>query len=306
MLNKKIILASAGILLNLSMTACQNKAQSQAPAVQKTSSAVKNSNEQASSANNQAATSQTNSSQEKESNETKFSNNEWMLMGYLAYKNKSVNNLDSTINSISDDLKGGNLEAAKKSDNSYTLSNQYGSVDVKVNARDVVVTGDGVTRTSKKDLEKLFAGQVNSIAAMSKYVGVHSSLNKNNTTSSGWKNGTPSELVGEYTSVQPGSEQGSNNAAVIDIRNGKIITWSSGMPTFYDYNIKYRKEGNKYIFKFDSTLVGGPLKNGAHQEQQTGNSLTLEKVGDTYHSDYTGETLYRQDKFTLDENPPAE
>lgn len=305
MLSKKIILASTGILLSLSMTACQNKTQSQAPAAQKTSSAVKSSNEQASSANNQAATSQTNSSQEKESNEAKFSNNEWMLMRYLSYKNKSVNNLDSTVNSISDDFKADNLEATKKSDDSYTLSNKYGSVDVKVNARDVVVTGDGVTRTSKKDLEKMFAGQMTSIAAMSKYIGAKSSSNKNNTASSGWKTGTPAELIGEYTSVQPGSEQ-SGNASVIDIRNGKIITWSSGMPTYYDYNIKYRKEGNKYIFKFDSTLVGGPLKNGAHQAQETGNSLTLEKVGDTYRSDYSGETLYRQDKFTLDENPPAE
>lgn len=118
---------------------------------------------------NTASSSQASISQENNQS-SKYNNEEWMLMGYLAYKNKSIGNVDSTINTISDDFSKGDLRARKNSDNSYTLSNQYGSVDVQVNEDDVVVTNDGTTRTSKTDLEKMFSGKDNQINSMVKYL----------------------------------------------------------------------------------------------------------------------------------------
>lgn len=118
---------------------------------------------------NTASSSQASISQENNQS-SKYNNEEWMLMGYLAYKNKSIGNVDSTINTISDDFSKGDLRARKNSENSYTLSNQYGSVDVQVNEDDVVVTNDGTTRTSKTDLEKMFSGKDNQINSMVKYL----------------------------------------------------------------------------------------------------------------------------------------
>lgn len=103
-----------------------------------------------------AAEKSTSSESNKES--SKYTNEEWMLMGYLAYKNKRLGgSMDSTISSVRDEFSDEDLEVAKESDDTYSFANQYGSVDVKVNANDVVVTNDGVVRTSKEDLEHMFA-----------------------------------------------------------------------------------------------------------------------------------------------------
>ena len=77
--------------------------------------------------------------------------------------------MDSTIGSVMKEFSSGDLESVKESNDSYSLSNQYGSVDVKVNANDVVVTNDGVTRTSKEDLERMFEDDTHEVWLMTKY-----------------------------------------------------------------------------------------------------------------------------------------
>lgn len=219
-------------------------------------------------------------------------------MGYLAYKNKSIGNVDSTINTISDDFSKGNLRARKNSDDSYTLSNQYGSVDVQINEDDVVVTNDGTTRTSKTDLEKMFSGKDNQINSMTKYLNFkifdyHSSNN--------WQTGIPANIVGEYTNYRDESEQNHRvQNAVCDIRPSTIVSWSSGMATSYATNVQYRKLGeNKYKFKFDVRVVGNiiadhskKLPNGTPYKDGVG-TLSFEKVGSKTYI-INGNKFYKQ------------
>ena len=161
MIIKKLVLLSSVALMSLGVTACQNQTSS----VQSTNSSQENQ----SSVSNLKSTDQS-SNKNLNSKDRSFSNNEWMLMGYLFYKNKDVNNLQSTIQNTSNDFNNGNLIAHKNSDNSYTLSNQYGSVDVKVENSEVIVTNDGTTISSKGELVKLFTGKEEDIKKMVKYV----------------------------------------------------------------------------------------------------------------------------------------
>lgn len=137
---------------------------SQNKRVESSSSSEDTSQENSSSATEKSTSSESN----KES--SKYTNEEWMLMGYLAYKNKNLGgSVDSTIGSVMKEFSSGDLESVKESNDSYSLSNQYGSVDVKVNANDVVVTNDGVTRTSKEDLERMFEDDTHEVWLMTKY-----------------------------------------------------------------------------------------------------------------------------------------
>lgn len=229
---------------------------------------------------------------------SKYNNEEWMLMGYLAYKNKSIGNVDSTINSIASDFNKGDLLARKNSADSYTLSNQYGSVDVQVNEDDVVVTNDGTTRTSKENLEKMFSGKNNQISSMTKYLNFkisdyHSSNN--------WQIGIPANVVGEYTNYRDESEQNHRaQNAVCDIRPSTIVSWSSGMATSYATNVQYRKLGeNKYEFKFDVRVVGNiiadhskKLPNGTPYQDGVG-TLSFEKIGSKTYI-INGNKFYKQ------------
>lgn len=103
-------------------------------------------------------------SRNKSSNQTSyFSNDEWMLMGYMAYardnyeKSRHVKSISDLINAVQQDLNDDNLNCQKISDNSYSLSNGFGSVNVKVNSDTVKVTGDGTTINNKSALASKFA-----------------------------------------------------------------------------------------------------------------------------------------------------
>lgn len=88
-----------------------------------------------------------------------YTNEQWMLMGYLAYtsKNYDADNTAELVDEVLDDLGDGDLTVSQNSSNKYEFSNEHGSVDVTVNKNDVVVTGDGETKNSKAKLEKTFA-----------------------------------------------------------------------------------------------------------------------------------------------------
>lgn len=106
-----------------------------------------------------------NSSNSKKSAMSEYSTKEWVLMGYISYARKNYN-ADSTsdlISQISSDLKDGTMTVQKKDSQSYTFTNRYGSVDVKVDANEVEVTNDGDTVTSKTELKQQFAGYSNRI-----------------------------------------------------------------------------------------------------------------------------------------------
>lgn len=101
-----------------------------------------------------------------------FSNDEWMLMGYMAYARKNHNNEKNSelVNEIADELNDSNLKAVKNSDDTYTLSNQYGSVDVIVEDSQVKVTNDGTTINSKAELKKMFSSYQDKLTQMTQNI----------------------------------------------------------------------------------------------------------------------------------------
>lgn len=113
-----------------------------------------------------------------------FSNDEWMLMGYMAYARKNHSNEKNSelVNEIADELNDGDLKAVKNSNNTYTLSNQYGSVDVIVKDSQVEVTNDGTTINSKANLKKMFNSYQIKLSQMVKSIGKSAEKSTNSKT----------------------------------------------------------------------------------------------------------------------------
>lgn len=92
-----------------------------------------------------------------------FSDDEWMLMGYMAYARKNyeesrhVKSTSGLIDAVQQDLDNDNLNCKKSSNNTYSLSNGFGSVNIKVESDSVKVTGDGTTINNKSELASKFA-----------------------------------------------------------------------------------------------------------------------------------------------------
>ena len=67
-----------------------------------------------------------------------FSNDEWMLMGYMAYahdnylQSRHIKKTADFVNDVSEDLTNGDLKATKRGDTNYQLGNKFGSVNVVV------------------------------------------------------------------------------------------------------------------------------------------------------------------------------
>lgn len=126
---------------------------------------------------------QTSSSQENSDN---YSNDEWMLMGYMAYaydnyvESDDISNDSELVDAVEDDLSNGDLEVSKNSDTNYTLTNKYGSVDVDVDSDDVEVSNDGDTTTAKSELEKKFSSYKDQLQKMSSYIKNGSSSSDDN------------------------------------------------------------------------------------------------------------------------------
>lgn len=106
------------------------------------------------------------------SQDTKYSTDQWMLMGYMAYaynnyvQSRHVSNNSEMVNDIKEDLDNGDLKANRESATSYTLTNKFGSVGVTVENDTVKVTGDGETTTAKSELKNKYGAYADKIKAM--------------------------------------------------------------------------------------------------------------------------------------------
>lgn len=111
-----------------------------------------------------------------DSNSVQYSNDEWMLMGYMAYahdnyvQSRHIKNTSDLVADVNEDLSNGDLKANKNSDTTYQLNNKFGSVNVVVEAGNVKVTGDGDFTATKADLNKKFGPYASQIQAMTKTI----------------------------------------------------------------------------------------------------------------------------------------
>lgn len=174
-----------------------NQHNDQAAVVAKRKSSAKKNNLDS---NNKPATK--NSSSKKDNSKLR-----WMLMGYMAYARKNYEesqNVGSTselVDAVVKDFNDGTLTATQKSDTSYTISNDYGAVNVVVEPSDVKVTNDGTTVTSKSDLKQTFNKYTSQMAPVIKKI--------NNTNSNDNKSSTT-------TNSKKTSKDNKNNAAFSD------------------------------------------------------------------------------------------
>lgn len=126
--------------------------------------------------------------------EDNYSNDEWMLMGYMAYahdnyvQSRHIQNNSDLVTDVSEDLDDGSLKVEKNSANTYTLSNKFGSVDVTVEEDDVKVENDGTTTTSKTELKRTFAQFENKIQSMTKNISEDGNSDSDANNSSSTKN----------------------------------------------------------------------------------------------------------------------
>ncbi|GAA3639021.1 hypothetical protein GCM10022297_16530 [Lactobacillus hamsteri] len=147
--------------------------------------------------------------------EDNYSNDEWMLMGYMAYahdnyvQSRHIQNNSDLVTDVSEDLDDGSLKVEKNSANTYTLSNKFGSVDVTVENDDVKVENDGTTTTSKTELKRTFAQFENKIQAMTKNISEdgnsqnNSSSTKNDSDDSDKADGNgPSKQKQEFNNLE--------------------------------------------------------------------------------------------------------
>ena len=241
-------------------------------------------------------------------NASEYSNDEWMMMGYIAYKAKD-SNTSQAIDDVKDYFSDGELTAHKNSSTSYTLSNEYGSVDVDVKDDEVVVSNDGTSTFSKDTLKQNFSNDLSTIKSLVSHISSSSDEEATSNNESGnWKSGVPRDIVGEYSDEDLPRTQ--EPTTTFSFRPNHLTYWTSGMPTNYASNIKYQKLGNnKYKLNFDVLMVGGPLpqnspklKNG--QLYQKGKeTITFEKVGEFYNIYGTKVEKVSSTKFTLPISP---
>ena len=105
-----------------------------------------------------------------------YPNNLWMLMGYMNYarknyeKGKNVHNTGDLVKAVGSDFSDGTLRVQPNSNKSFTVSNDYGSVDVAVNKNNVKVTNDGMTVATKTELKKTFGKYKKQIQQISKSI----------------------------------------------------------------------------------------------------------------------------------------
>ncbi|WP_265489416.1 zinc ribbon domain-containing protein [Lactobacillus sp. PV034] len=240
---------------------------------------------------------------------SEYSNDEWMMMGYIAYKAKDSDSA-SAIDEVKDYFKDGELTAQKNSSNSYTLSNEYGSVDVDVKKDEVVVSNDGTTTFSKDSLKNTFGDDMSIIKSLIKNISSSKSTDAddNDSDAGHWKSGIPADIVGEYSDEDlPRTQEPTD---VYSFRPDHLTYWTSGMPTNFASNIKYKKLGaDKYKLKFDVIMTGGPLpenspklQNGEPYQEST-ETITFEKVGELYNINGTKVEKVSSTKFTLPVSP---
>ena len=117
------------------------------------------------------------SSSKKKSN---INNDEWMMMAYVAYRAKDGSeNYAGTLNEVKRNLNDGNLSVVRNPDNLYTFSNDYGSVDVKVENDKVVVSNDETSTFSKNKLKDNFTDKIQTIKQLANNISKYSTSESN-------------------------------------------------------------------------------------------------------------------------------
>ena len=126
---------------------------------------------------------------------SEYSNDEWMMMGYIAYKAKDSDdsneiesgNIRNVINEVNNYFKSGELTAHKNSASSYTLSNEYGSVNVEVKKEEVVVSNDGTSTFSKASLKEVLGGEKSLLEVLVKYLSSSNNVTGNQASTNSQK-----------------------------------------------------------------------------------------------------------------------
>lgn len=162
--------------------------------------------------------------------EDNYSNDEWMLMGYMAYahdnyvQSRHIQNNSDLVTDVGEDLDDGSLKVEKNSANTYTLSNKFGSVDVTVEEDDVKVENDGTTTTSKTELKRTFAQFENKIQSMTKNISEDGNSDSDANNSSSTKNDSDDsdKADGNGASKQKFSDEELMVAAFIDSYNTAV------------------------------------------------------------------------------------
>ena len=235
---------------------------------------------------------------------SEYSNDEWMMMGYIAYKAKD-SNTSQAIDDVKDYFSDGKLTAHKNSSTSYTLSNEYGSVDVDVKDDEVVVSNDGTSTFSKDTLKQSFSNDLSTIKSLVSYISSSSDEEATSDESGNWKSGVPRDIVGEYASYKDESEESKlATFYVYDLRSDGISCFHSNMSQSFGKNVKYQKLGkNKYNLKFDEKVHR--FGTGSSDSENIAN-LTFEKNGNKYF--INGNQVYKQSstKFTLPSSPEGD
>ncbi|MGN1272735.1 MAG: hypothetical protein ACI4T3_06365 [Lactobacillus sp.] len=99
-------------------------------------------------------------------------------------QSRHIKNNADLVNDVDEDLSDGALKAENTGDNTYHLTNKFGSVDVTVEDDDVKVTGDGSTYTAKSELKSTFGSYANQIKKMTKTITKGDSTDSNESSSS--------------------------------------------------------------------------------------------------------------------------
>ena len=244
---------------------------------------------------------------------SEYSNDEWMMMGYIAYKAKD-SNTSQAIDDVKDYFSDGDLTAHKNSSTSYTLSNEYGSVDIDVKDGEVVVSNDGTSTFSKDTLKSTFGDDLSTIKSLVSYISKSSKTSdetENDSDSSEWKSGVPSNLIGSYKNYRNEQEEKDLQTVITyDFWKDRFTFWQSSDLTRFATNVKYKKIRDGYVLKFDEMDVGGgyhlpdnspTLSNGLKYRKVPEQQLTILKEGNSIKID--GPWLYKSNSYSLPKTP---
>lgn len=183
-MKKNILLACIAVAALLTLSGCKHQTQSGNSGITYTHHKSKPiSNDKT---NNSTSTNRTNQKSTDDSDDqslAKISNDEWILMGYMAYARKNYEqseNVHSTaemVNAVENDLDNDDLTCTKDADNKYSFSNKFGSVDGSVSSDNITITGDGTTTVDKSKLKDEYVDHMSQIQAMTKKIGSQSDNN---------------------------------------------------------------------------------------------------------------------------------
>lgn len=116
---------------------------------------------------------QTTANNQRNNRTPSYSNNEWLIMGYMAYarhnyeQSRDANTTKKLVKYIKEDLQNGALHAKKEDKTEYILSNKFGSINGYVKENTVQITGDGNHVFNKEDLRNTFGPYEEDVKQMS-------------------------------------------------------------------------------------------------------------------------------------------